>query len=337
MNTQEDAGIMEYKDYYKMLGVAKEADAEAIKSAYRKLARKYHPDVNKEADAEARFKDINEAYEVLKDPEKRAAYDRFGADWENARKMREGGFGQPGGGAFHGGSGAAGMDGRDFGEFFESLFGARAAHGGAAGGFGGAFSGGDFALPGEDQLTSITITLEEAASGAKKTLRLQRPSVDAQGRVAMRDQQLNVAIPKGVMAGQRIRLEGQGLPGHGGGPAGDLYLEIRFAPHPLFRAEKRDLHLDLPVAPWEAALGASLTVPTLADRVRLKVPPGSQNGRRLRLKGKGLAAASGAAGDLIVTLKVVLPEAKTDEQQALYRRMAEEMAFNPRADWGEPT
>lgn len=326
---------MDYKDYYQILGVERTADAEAIKRAYRKLARKYHPDVNKEAGSEAKFKDIGEAYEVLKDPEKRAAYDQFGADWRNAQRM--GGMGggaagsefrqRPGGFEFHTDAG-----GGDFSEFFESLFG-RAGAGRAASGSMAGMGGAGFAIKGEDQQVAITISLEDAFHGAKRSLQLQRPVVEADGRISMKPQELKVMIPKGIMAGQRIRLEGQGLPGHGGGPAGDLYLEIRFAPHPRFSAEGRDIHLKLPVAPWEAALGATVAVPTLEGTVQLKIPAGSQNGRKLRLKGKGLATAK-TAGDQIVELLVVLPEATGEEQQALYRAMAEKMAFNPRANWG---
>ena len=321
---------MDYKDYYQILGVERTADAEAIKRAYRKLARKFHPDVNKEAGAEARFKDIGEAYEVLKDPEKRAAYDRFGAEWQHAQRMGGAGAAGPefrradGGFEFHTESGA------EFSEFFESLFGRAGAGRSTYAGMGG---GAGFALRGEDQQVAVTITLEDAYRGAKRGLQLQRPVAGADGRIAMQPQELKVAIPKGIMAGQRIRLEGQGLPGHGGGPAGDLYLEIRFAPHPRFSAEGRDIHLKLPVAPWEAAVGASVAVPTLDGAVQLKIPAGSQSGRKLRLKGKGLATAK-TAGDQIVELQVVLPEAKTDEQQALYRAMAEKMAFNPRANLG---
>ncbi len=317
---------MEYKDYYQILGVARDASPENIKQAFRKLARKYHPDVNKAADAEARFKDINEAYEVLKDPEKRSAYDQLGANWQNAAQFQQH-TGQEGGKAytFHSSAG-----GQDFSEFFEALFGQAAGRDSA---FSGIHAGGKFSLRGEDQRVTVSISLEDAFRGSKQSLRLNRPVEDAQGRVTMQPQQLNVMIPKGIVEGQRIRLEGQGLPGQGGAEAGDLYLEVRFAPHPLFRAEKRTIHLDLPVAPWEAALGATVTVPTLDGKVQLKIPANSQNGRKLRLKGKGLSTAK-SEGDQIVTLKVVLPEAHTEEQQAIYRSMAEKMAFNPRTELG---
>ena len=323
---------MEYKDYYQILGIEREASPDAIKQAYRKLARKYHPDVNKEKDAEARFKDIGEAYEVLKDPEKRSAYDRFGANWQNGDQFRPppdwnagnadyAGYGQ-GGFEYQGGAGA---DAQGFSDFFEALFGQARSR--------GSQGAREFRMQGEDQQAAITISLEDAYTGARQTLTLNRPVSDEQGRISMRPQQLNLAIPKGVIAGQRIRLEGQGLPGHGGGAPGDLYLEIHFAPHRLFTVEKRNVHLQLPVTPWEAALGATLTVPTLDGKVQLKIPAHSQNGRKLRLKGKGLSTQK-TEGDQIVTLQVVLPEANTEEQQELYRSMAEKMAFNPRTDLG---
>ena len=313
---------MDYKDYYQILGIERDASADAIKQAYRKLARKYHPDVNKGKDAEARFKDIGEAYEVLKDPEKRSAYDRFGANWQNGEHFKPPPDWNAGGYEFHG---ATNGDAQGFSDFFESLFGQASGR--------GSRTGQTFSMQGEDQQAAITISLEDAYHGAKQILTLNRPVQDEQGRISMQPQQLNLVIPKGIIAGQRIRLEGQGLPGHGGAAPGDLYLEIHFAPHPLFKAEKRTIHLQLPVAPWEAALGASLTVPTLDGKVQLKIPANSQNGRKLRLKGKGLSTKK-TTGDQIVTLQVVLPEARTEEQQAIYRSMAEKMAFNPRTDLG---
>ena len=318
---------MEYKDYYQILGVKRDATQDAIKQAFRRLARKYHPDVCRDKDAEARFKDINEAYEVLKDPEKRGAYDQFGANWQN-RSQAGPQTGQSGSYEFH----ASASSGQDFSEFFESLFGQSAAHG-AFTGMGSEGNAQDFAMRGKDQRVLVTITLEEAFHGARQALHLNRPVADAAGHLSMQPQQLKVAIPKGIVEGQRIRLEGQGLPGLGGGEPGDLYLEIRFAPHPFFRADKRTIHLELPITPWEAALGATMTVPTLDGKVQLKIPANSQNGRKLRLKGKGLSTAK-TEGDQIVMLKVVLPEAHTREQQEIYRSMAEKMAFNPRADLG---
>jgi len=314
---------MEYKDYYQILGVSREATQDQIKQAYRKLARKYHPDVSKERDAEARFKDAGEAYEVLKDPEKRAAYDRFGANWRDGEPFEpppdwDAGFEFRGSG--HTGGGATG-----FSDFFESLFG----HGFSTGGPGQTI----FRMKGEDQHAKIIISLADAYHGTKQTITLSRPVVDERGRVSTSPHTLHVVIPKGIVEGQRIRLEGQGQPGYGGSPPGDLYLEIAFQPDRLFHAERRDIHLALPITPWEAALGASLTVPTLGGNVQLKIPPGSQGGKKLRLKGKGLSTAS-QQGDLIVTLHIVVPEAKNEEQRQLYSTMAAKMPYNPRADLG---
>jgi len=313
---------MEYKDYYQTLGVARDASQDQIKQAYRKVARKYHPDVSKEANAEAKFKDAGEAYEVLKDPEKRAAYDQFGANWREGQNFEpppnwDAGF------EFRG-AGYTGADASGFSDFFESLFGREHSDGQGRHAY---------RVRGDDQHAKILITLNDAYQGAQKTITLTRPVVDANGRVSASPHRLNVAIPKGIVEGQHIRLEGQGLPGHGGSPAGDLFLEIAFEEDRLFHAEKRDIHLTLPVTPWEAALGASLTVPTLGGNVQLKIPPGSQGGKKLRLKGKGLSAGS-HQGDQIVTLRIVVPEATTEEQRKLYAAMAELMPLNPRSAMG---
>jgi curved DNA-binding protein len=286
---------MEYRDYYKIIGVERDATQDAIKRAYRKLARKYHPDVSKEPDAEARFKEVGEAYEVLKDPEKRAAYDQLGANWKAGQEFHappdwDAGF------EFRGG-GFAGGDGSAFSDFFESLFG-----------------------------------LEDAWRGATRQITLQLPQVDPQGRLHTRERVLNVRIPAGVRQGQRIRLAGQGASGPGAGPAGDLYLEIEFRPHPFYRVADRDLYLELPVAPWEAALGATAKVPTPAGTVDLKIPAGSGSGRKLRLKGRGIPGQP--PGDLYVELKVALPAADNAAAQALYRKMQQELDFNPRAHLG---
>jgi curved DNA-binding protein len=314
---------MEYKDYYQTLGVSREATQDQIKQAYRKLARKYHPDVSKERDAEARFKDAGEAYEVLKDAEKRAAYDRFGANWRDGEPFEPppdwaAGF------EFRG-SGHMGGSNTGFSDFFESLFG----QGFSTGGQGQTI----FRMKGEDQHAKIIISLADAYHGTKQTITLSRPVVDERGRVSTSPHTLHIVIPKGIVEGQRIRLEGQGQPGYGGSPPGDLYLEIAFQPDHLFHAERRDIHLTLPITPWEAALGVSLTVPTLGGNVQLKIPPNSQGGKKLRLKGKGLSTAS-QQGDQIVTLHIVVPEAKNEEQRQLYSTMAAKMPYNPRADLG---
>ena len=296
---------MEYKDYYKTLGVTRDASADDIKRAYRKLARKYHPDVSKEPNAENRFKDVAEAYEVLRDADKRAAYDQLGSNWQAGQGFTPppgwgGGFearGAPGGGGFS--------------DFFDSLFG----HG-----FGDGHGARRRAGP-EEQHAQIRITLEDAFHGSTRTVNLSQPG----GRTRT----LEVRIPKGVRAGQRIRLAGQGS--HGG----DLYLEIDFAPHRLFRLDGIDLHLDLPVTPWEAALGATVKVPTLGGAVELTIPAGSQSGDRLRLRGRGLPA-SPAPGDQYVVLKMMTPAARSEAARELYRRLAAELPLDPRQSLFQP-
>jgi curved DNA-binding protein len=314
---------MEYRDYYKIIGVDRNATQDEIKRAYRRLARKYHPDVSKEPDAETRFKEVGEAYEVLKDPEKRAAYDQLGADWKAGQEFHappgwDAGFEFRGSG-FRGGGASA------FSDFFEALFG-RDFQAGARN-----FQGG-FHTRGEDHHAKVLIDLEDAWRGATRKITLQVPEVDAQGRVHTRERVLSVRIPAGIREGQQIRLAGQGASGPGSGPAGDLYLEIRFRPHPFYRVDGRDLYLELPVAPWEAALGTAAKVPTPAGTVDLKIPAGSGSGRKLRLKGRGIPGKS--PGDLYVVLKIALPPADTARAQDLYRRMQQELDFNPRAHLG---
>ncbi len=317
---------MEYKDYYQILGVSRDATQDEIKQAYRRLARKYHPDVSKEADADKKFKELGEAYEVLKDPEKRAAYDKFGSNWQNGQDFEpppnwDAGF-------EFSGTGYTGGDSEGYSDFFESLFG-RSGFSRSS----GRTSRRTFRMKGEDHHAKIVIRLADAFHGTKQAITLNRAEVDEQGRVVTRPHTLHVTIPKGVIEGQRIRLEGQGMPGIGGGPPGDLYLEIAFADDPVFRAEKRDIYMELPITPWEAALGATVTVPTLGGNVQMKIPPGSQGGNKLRLKGKGLCSKT-KKGDQIVILRIVVPVPKTDEQKKLYRKMAELMPINPRAELG---
>ena len=316
---------MEYRDYYEIMGVGRDATQDEIKRAYRKLARKYHPDVSKEADAEARFKEVGEAYEVLKDPEKRAAYDQLGADWKSGQEFRP----PPGwdqGFEFHGG-GFTGADAAGFSDFFETLFG----RGGMGAGFGGRTAGG-FHARGEDAHARVLIDLEDAYRGATRTLTLKHTELGADGRPRVRERTLNVRIPKGVRQGQQIRLSGQGDPGIGQGKAGDLYLEVAFQPHPHYHVEGADVYLDLPVAPWEAALGASVKVPTPTGAVDMKIPPGSTSGRKLRLKGRGIPAK--VPGDLYMVLKIALPPAATEADRAAYQAFEEALAFNPRAHLG---
>lgn len=313
---------MDYKDYYKIMGVARDAKQDEIKRAYRRLARKYHPDVSKEAQAEERFKELQEAYEVLKDPEKRAAYDQLGSQWRQGQQFTP----PPDWGKNFEFSGAFGGRDAGFSDFFSSLF------GGAGGGFRdhrGPGRGG-FAAAGEDHSARIQIDLEDAFNGGVKTIELQTPQTDAQGRVSLKPRTLKVTIPAGVVEGKRIRLTGQGSAGMGGGPAGDLYLEITFRPHRLFKAEGRDISLTLPVAPWEAALGATIQTPTLAGPVDLRIPAGAKAGQRMRLKGRGLPGTP--PGDQYVELKIVAPPADTPAARALYEQMQRELEFDPRAD-----
>jgi curved DNA-binding protein len=300
---------MQYKDYYKVLGVDRSASADEIKKAYRRLARKYHPDVSKEKDAETRFKEIGEAYEVLRDAEKRSSYDQLGATWRAGQDFRPPPGWEDLAHGFGGGNPRSSTGRGGFSDFFESLFG--------GGAFGQSVRGAGFSAPGSDQQTSLEVTLEDAYQGARKSVRL------SDGRA------LEVKLPKGVTPGQRIRLAGQGGAGVGGGTRGDLYLEVRITPHPYFRLEERNVILDLPVAPWEAALGASIAVPTLGGRVEVKVPAGSQSGRRLRLKGRGLPGPP--PGDQFVVIQIAIPPADSVRSRELYKRMAQEMPFDPRA------
>lgn len=309
---------MEYKDYYKIMGLSRSASQDEIKQAYRKLARKYHPDVSKEADAEKRFKEIGEAYEVLKDSEKRAAYDQLGANWKSGQDFRP-----PPGWEFNMGGGPRGGGDAHFSDFFDSLFGG----GFGGGGFGGAGRrpggpgrGGFSPRPGEDQNAKIRISIEDAYHGASRTLHVQSGHGGTQT--------LNVKIPKGIKAGQQIRLSGKGSPGIAGGPPGDLYLEVEFEPHAHYRLEGKDVYLSLPVTPWEAALGAKLTVPTLGGQVSVTLPPGSQSGKKMRLKEKGLPG--NPAGDFYLELQIQTPPADNDTLRDLYQQLADASQYDPR-------
>lgn len=320
---------MEFKDYYSILGVEETATDAEIKTRYRKLARKYHPDVNKEADAEDKFKEVGEAYEVLKDPEKRAEYDqlrRYGAVGPDGEFRPPPGWQSAAG--FSGG-GYTGADAEHFSDFFESIFGAAGAE---TGGHGFSRRGrAVFRRHGDDIHHTISLFLEEAHKGVQRQIRLTVPTVDSNGRAVPQEKTLNVKIPAGVTQGQRIRLAGQGEPGEGGAPAGDLFLEVEFAPHPRFSVDGRNIVLTLPLSASEAALGTTVAVPTLSGNVNLKIPKNSTSGDKLRLKGKGLAGDP--PGDQLVILKVVLPKQHTEAAAALYRELAEQEAdFDPRAD-----
>jgi curved DNA-binding protein len=317
---------MEFKDYYQQMGLARDATADDIKKAYRRLARKYHPDVSKEPDAEARFKEFGEAYEVLKDPQKRAAYDQLSDKWKAGQEFQPPPDWDTG---FEGaGRGFDNQQEREHSDFFEALF--RRAGASPSGRRRGA---GAFHAAGEDRHARIQIDLEDAYAGASRTISLQVPEVDAQGRVSAREHEIAFAIPRGVRAGQHIRLAGQGGPGIGEGLPGDLYLEIEFRPHAHYRVDQRDVYLDLPVAPWEAALGAQIEVPTPGGVVELSVPAGSSAGRKLRLRGRGIPGST--PGDFYFVLQIALPAADTADARAAYGAMATQFAhFHPRAKLG---
>lgn len=315
---------MQYKDYYKIMGLERGATQDDIKRAYRKLARKYHPDVSKEPDAESRFKEVGEAYEVLKDPEKRAAYDNLGSGWRPGEEFRpppnwDSGF------EFSGG-GFRADDLGGFSDFFSELFGGP----GAPGQHGHRTH---FDARGQDHHAKVEIDLEDAFRGVTRSISLQTPVIGKDGHLQVKPRTLNIKIPKGIREGQQIRLAGQGSPGMGQGPQGDLYLEVHFRKHPLYRVDDRDLYLQLPVAPWEAALGATVQTPTPAGKVDLKIPPGSSSGKKLRLKGRGIPGDP--AGDFYVTLSVVVPSADTEEAKQIYRDMADRLAFDPRVGMGD--
>jgi curved DNA-binding protein len=321
---------VEYKDYYQILGVAKDASQDDIKRAYRKLARKYHPDVSKENDAEERFKELGEANEVLKDPEKRAAYDQLGANWKAGQE----GFQPPpdwdAGFEFHGGGYTSDQaSAADYSDFFEQLFGRGAA------GFNTSPGGNhtSYHAPGENSHAKVFIDIEDAYQGASRSLSLRSTVLDKDGRPQLKERTLNVKIPKGVKEGQNIRLKEQGSPGIGGGQAGDLYLQIAFNPHSIYQVNGSDVSLELPITVWEAALGNQVQIPTPAGKVGLKIPAGTSSGKRMRLKGRGIPSKT--PGDFYVTLEIVLPGNLNDKEQSLYKTLQQESSsFNPRAKLG---
>jgi curved DNA-binding protein len=315
---------MKFKDYYQTLGVSREATAEELKKAFRKLARKYHPDVSRERDAEARMKEVNEAYAVLSDPEKRAAYDQLGQGYQPGQEFRP----PPGwdAGFEFSGHGFSPREAGDFSDFFAELFGGM----GGARGFQRGARQSHFHARGEDHHAKVLLDVEDAFAGATRQISLRLPRLDPAGRVALDTRTLQVKIPRGVRAGQIIRLAGQGAAGVGGGAAGDLLLEVQFRPHPRYRMDGRDLHLTLPVAPWEAALGAVVPVTLPDGTVKVRIPEGAQSGRQLRVRGKGIPGTP--PGDLLLELRVVLPPADNPRAKALYESMARELAFNPREE-----
>jgi curved DNA-binding protein len=308
---------MEYKDYYQVLGVKKTATAEEIKKSYRKLARKYHPDISKESDAEDKMKEVNEANAVLSDKEKRAAYDQLGSRYQNGQEFRpppdwNAGF-------EYSGSGMPEGNAADFSEFFADLFGRTS----------GAGHAGQHKRRGEDHHAKIFIDLIDAFQGVTKAISLHAPQQDAQGNVTLKERVLNVKIPKGVKQGQHIRLPGQGTPGFGGGSSGDLFLEIQFKQDAVYRVEGRDIYENMPITPWEAALGAKITIPTPSGDVQMKVPENAKSGSKLRLKGRGIPG-SDVSGDLYVMLEIVTPPANNEKARKFYEEMSNTFSFNPR-------
>ncbi len=312
---------MKYKDYYQILGVPRDATEEDIKKAYRKLARKYHPDVSKEPNAEERFKEIGEAYEVLKDKDKRAAYDRLGQyrpgeDFRPPPEWAEQ-FARGFGGRGFGGSFGEELD---LSDLFGDLF-----------GFGRRRGASGFAAPGQDYEAVVHLTLEEAARGTEVSLDLNVPAYDTDGMPRRAPKTVKVRIPKGVTDGQKLRVPGKGGPGVNGGPPGALYLDIKLRPHPLFQPNGHDLYLEVPITPWEAVLGTTVEVPTLEGKVRLKIAPGARAGQKLRLAGKGLPKPGQGQGDLYAVLQIVTPSAVTARERELYEELGRLSRFNPRA------
>ncbi|OYT96414.1 MAG: DNA-binding protein [Pseudomonas sp. PGPPP3] len=315
---------MDFKDYYKVLGLEPGADDKAVKAAYRKLARKYHPDVSKEKDAENQFKEVAEAYEVLKSAEKRAEYDELRKYAQQGRPFEPPPGWQPRG---NGGFADEMGGGRDYSDFFESLFGAAGRSQGP---------GRKSARRGQDVEMELPVLLEETLADEAKKIAFQLPQYSADGQpLAAISKTLNVKIPAGVSNGERIRLKGQGAPGLGGAANGDLYLIIRLVPHPLFDVEAHNLILTVPLAPWEAALGSKVTVPTLDGKIHLSIPANSQSGQRLRIKGKGLMNKLGERGDLYALFKIVIPAQADEPTRALWAQLAEQAAFDPRAEWSK--
>ena len=311
---------MKYKDYYATLGVERTAGADAIKAAYRKLARKYHPDVSKEKDAEEKFKEVAEAYETLKDPEKRAAYDQLGRhapgdefrpspDWQQS-------FGET----------QFSFDDIDLADLFAGLAGGR----GAGGGRGGRRAP-NAPLPGQDFEAAVQLTFDQAFHGTEIEFDMAVAEPDENGVLKRVSRKIKVRVPKGVTDGQKLRVPGKGGKGMNGGRDGDLYLDIQVQTHPLYRVEGLDLYMDVPLAPWEAVLGASVELPTPAGRIALKVPSGTRAGQKLRLSGRGLSRPDGTSGHLYAVAQIVVPTVVDDAQRALFKQLADASTFNPRA------
>ena len=325
---------VQFRDYYEVLGVPRTATKEEIQHSYRKLARKCHPDVSKAKDAEEKFKEITEAYEVLKDPEKRQKYDQLGANWKAGQEFRP----PPGWDVhFDFGSGGAGQSefqwggAGGFSDFFETIFGGQPHRGSPRGGRGRRGGGPVWTQAGSDQEVTIRIPLEEAFRGVTKPITMQMQTVTPEGQLAVQEKSYEVKIPAGILDGQKIRLAGQGGEGTGGGPRGDLYLKVEIEPHSIYRMNGRNLTMDLPIAPWEAVLGAEVQITTLAGAVTLKLPAGTQNGQKLRLRGKGMPNPRGAPGDLYALISIVVPKEPSGRERELFEELQRVSDFRPRS------
>jgi curved DNA-binding protein len=317
---------VKYQDYYETLGIKRNATPDEIKRAYRKMARKYHPDVNKDKDAEKKFKQISEAHEVLKDPEKRKLYDELGANWKDGQNFKP----PPGWENFQRGhqqerTSQSFHFGEDYSDFFEAIFGSRMKGGEASGG-----QGASWKIRGQDHEATIEITLEDAFFGATKKMSLQSLAVDPQGQIRPTVKTYEVRIPAGIADGSRIRLAGKGGEGIGGGPPGDLYLKVHLLPHKRFQIDGYDLIYELPVTPWEAALGADIPVRLLDGDISLKINPRTQSGKKMRLKGKGLLKKGSGRGDLFVQIKIVIPKTLSEREKELFAELAKISGYNPR-------
>jgi curved DNA-binding protein len=311
---------VKFKDYYSILGIERSAGEDDIKKAYRKLARKYHPDVSKDPKGEEKFKDVSEAYQTLKDPEKRAAYDRLGSHQPGQDFQPSPDWGRDFGGKFT--DGQTSFDDVDLSDLFAHFGGGRAGKGRTA--------HARMAIPGEDFEVTAQISLEDAFRGTQVALNLSVPEYDEHGRMRRAERTFQARIPKGATDGQRLRLRGQGGKGHNGGHDGDLYLNIKLHPHALYRVDGHDVYIDLPLAPWEAALGATVEVPTLAGAVHLKVAPGTNTGQRLRLAKRGLPKPGSGDGDLFAIVQIVVPHELSERERALFKELAENSTFHPR-------
>ncbi|GGC61727.1 DnaJ C-terminal domain-containing protein [Undibacterium terreum] len=324
---------MKYTDYYAALGVDRTATQAEIKQAYRKLAHKYHPDISKDAEGESKFKEVAEAYRVLKDEEKRAEYDQLGIHKDGEEFAPRGGFAQqPGGG--HGTdnfNGGASFEDVDMADLMAAFAAARKGGGAHAGGF----SRQQWPQDGQDFEIEEPVTLEQLYAGTEIDVSVNLPEHDAQGLVHRVPKTFRVKVPKGAEDGQRLRLAGKGGPGMHGGKQGDLYIVLRILPHPLYRIDGRDLYMDLPLAPWEALLGASVNIPTLGGTVEMNIPANTVNARRLRLARRGLPKADGSMGDLYAVVRIDVPREVTAEERQLYEKLAAQSTFNPRAHYAK--